>query len=210
MSGRSSALAPQPCPYPPTHSHHQHHTILVPHAILVPQEKRVLEYVALGDFQTAVGFLLASPPDRTTRYYRDALCTLGMAFACGLQQTALLAGPGGAGGLGSPRQPPPPSMLPAGSGSMMAGTPAGATSAAVASAVEESAARTLFVQAAKVITANAAAVGDTLLGVPLLCSTGAEAGGSTARYHRRPLVPPPLGLLRLRRRLYVCTRHRCS
>ncbi len=31
------------------------------------QEKRVLEYVALGDFQTAVGFLLASPPDRSTR-----------------------------------------------------------------------------------------------------------------------------------------------
>lgn len=115
-----------------------------------PQEKRVLEYVALGDFQTAVGFLLASPPDRSQRYYRDALATLGMAFACGLQQAGLAGGSGG-GGVSS-------------------GAPA-ATAAATAAA-EDSAARTLFVQAAKVITANAASVGDTLLGVPLLCSTG--------------------------------------
>ena len=31
------------------------------------QEKRVLRYVALIDFQAAVGFLLASPPERTSR-----------------------------------------------------------------------------------------------------------------------------------------------
>lgn len=41
----------------------------------------MLEYVALGDFQTAVGFLLASPPDRSTRCAccvpMDALCALG-------------------------------------------------------------------------------------------------------------------------------------
>lgn len=148
------------------------------------QEKRVLEYVALGDFQTAVGFLLASPPDRSTRcvpldpaicagglgrvkcwhrrwgrvsprvavvcavmpctgglhpgphrilthpvclslthpasprrYYRDALCTLGMAFACGLQQAGGTAG-----------------ALLAGGGAAAGGAP------------EDSAARTLFVQ----------------------------------------------------------------
>ena len=39
----------------------------------------MLEYVVLGDFQTAVGFLLASPPERSARYYRDALCTLALA-----------------------------------------------------------------------------------------------------------------------------------
>lgn len=108
------------------------------------QEKRVLEYVALGDFQTAVGFLLASPPDRSQRYYRDALCVLGMAFACGIQAAGASA----------------------------------SVAAAAASAAEDAAARSLFVQAAKVITANAASVGDTLLGVPLLCSTGAHLRGS--------------------------------
>lgn len=45
----------------------------------VLQERRVIEYVAVGDFQTAVGFLLASTPERSIRYYRDALCTLALA-----------------------------------------------------------------------------------------------------------------------------------
>ena len=39
----------------------------------------MLEYVVLGDFQTAVGFLLASTPEKSARYYRDALCTLALA-----------------------------------------------------------------------------------------------------------------------------------
>jgi hypothetical protein len=39
----------------------------------------VIEYVVLGDFTTAVGFLLASTPERTARYYRDALLTLALA-----------------------------------------------------------------------------------------------------------------------------------
>jgi hypothetical protein len=130
---------------------------------MVLQEKRVLEYVALGDFQTAVGFLLASPPDRSQRYYRDALCTLGMAFACGLQQAALLGPSSGGGGIGGQ----------AGPGAGATAAPAGATAALEA----DSTARTLFVQAAKVITANAASVGDTLLGVPLLCSTGEGLAG---------------------------------
>ena len=43
------------------------------------QEKRVLEYVALGDYATAVGFLLASTPEKSAQYYRDALCTLALA-----------------------------------------------------------------------------------------------------------------------------------
>jgi len=41
----------------------------------------MIEYVALGDYHTAVGFLLASPPERSARYYRDALCTLALAHA---------------------------------------------------------------------------------------------------------------------------------
>ena len=40
-----------------------------------------MEYMALGDYQTAVGFLLAAAPERTARYYRDALCTLALAAA---------------------------------------------------------------------------------------------------------------------------------
>ena len=91
-----------------------------------------MEYMALGDYQTAVGFLLAAAPERSARYYRDALCTLALAAA------AVTGDP----------------------------TPPGAPAAA------ESASRTLLVQAAKVVTANAASVGDTLLGVPLLCAAG--------------------------------------
>lgn len=37
----------------------------------------------------------------------------------------------------------------------------------------ETVSRTLHIQAAKVVTAHAASVGDALLGVPLLCSAGA-------------------------------------
>ena len=35
--------------------------------------------MALGDYQTAVGFLLASAPERSSRFYRDALCTMALA-----------------------------------------------------------------------------------------------------------------------------------
>jgi len=45
------------------------------------QERRVLEYITLGDNQTAVGFLLASAPERSTRFYRDALCTIALAVS---------------------------------------------------------------------------------------------------------------------------------
>ena len=45
------------------------------------QERRVIEYVALGDYATAVGFLLASTPEKSARYYRDALCTLALAVS---------------------------------------------------------------------------------------------------------------------------------
>ena len=40
-----------------------------------------MEYMALGDYQTAVGFLLAAAPERSARYYRDALCALALAAA---------------------------------------------------------------------------------------------------------------------------------
>jgi hypothetical protein len=102
------------------------------------QEKRVLEFLSLGDLQAAVGFLLASPPGRSARFYRDALCTLGMAFACGLSSSSTTT-----------------------DGDKNNG-----------SQVLDAAARTLFVQAAKIVSANAAGVGDTLLGVPLMCATG--------------------------------------
>ena len=44
-------------------------------------ERRLLEYVVLGDLQTAVAFLLASPPEPTARYYRDAAMTMALAAA---------------------------------------------------------------------------------------------------------------------------------
>ena len=45
------------------------------------QERRMLEYCVLGDFQTAVAFLLASSPERSARYYRDAVFTMALAAA---------------------------------------------------------------------------------------------------------------------------------
>ena len=48
----------------------------------------MVEYVSLGDFQTAVGFLLASTPERSIRYYRDALCTLALAVRADLPLVA--------------------------------------------------------------------------------------------------------------------------
>ena len=40
--------------------------------------------------------------------------------------------------------------------------------------------RTLHIQAAKVVAAHAATIGDALLAVPLLCSAGAPGRGSRA------------------------------
>ena len=117
------------------------------------QEKRVLEYLSLGDLQGAVGFLLASPPGRSARFYRDALCTLGMAFACGLQQ----------------KQQKNSSSTTAPANTQNTASNSGSSNAAL---LVDEAARTLFVQAAKIVSANAAGVGDTLLGVPLMCATG--------------------------------------
>ena len=49
----------------------------------------MIEYVALGDYSTAVGFLLASTPEKSARYYRDALCTLALAVSLGRCSAAL-------------------------------------------------------------------------------------------------------------------------
>ncbi|BDA45713.1 probable WD repeat-containing protein 11 at C-terminar half [Coccomyxa sp. Obi] len=102
------------------------------------QERRVIEYVAVGDFQTAVGFLLASTPERSIRYYRDALCTLALAAASSQPHVAVAAGN------------------------------------------HETVSRTLHIQAAKVVAAHAASIGDALLGVPLLCSAGLPQEGVAA------------------------------
>lgn len=132
------------------------------------QEKRVLEYVALDDLQAAVGFLLASPPERSVRYYRDALCTLAMAFAVG--GNAPLVGAAQAEEVElcgqetlSPRE--------GNRDEINADAPASTTDHPSTQA-QSSMARLLFSQAAKVLAANAASVGDSLLGVPLLCATG--------------------------------------
>lgn len=127
------------------------------------QERRVLELVALGDMHSAVGFLLAAQPERSQRFYRDALCALGMAFACGQQDRG--AGNNGGGG---------DSMTTAQSDTSMSASGAGNNNNSLLGSMTPGA-RTLFVQAAKVITANAASVGDTLLGVPMLCATGQQA-----------------------------------
>ncbi|CAD7702710.1 unnamed protein product [Ostreobium quekettii] len=106
----------------------------VPRSMLDPhphlQDHRMLEYVCLGDYPTAVGFLLASAPEASTRYYRDSLCAL-----------ALSTVPAGGEPPAEQGQPTPKKS-------------------------------SLNVQVAKVVSAHAATSGDSLLGVPMLCSAG--------------------------------------
>lgn len=52
-------------------------------------EKTVVEQICLGDVETAVSMLLSSPPDISKRFYRDALCSLGMAYACATEKLQL-------------------------------------------------------------------------------------------------------------------------
>lgn len=48
-------------------------------------ERRLLEYVVLGDLQTAVAFLLAAAPEHSVRYYRSAVCSLALAATASLR-----------------------------------------------------------------------------------------------------------------------------
>jgi hypothetical protein len=52
-------------------------------------EKCMIELLALGDIETAVSIQLATTPDISKRFYRDALCSLGMAYACACEQLDL-------------------------------------------------------------------------------------------------------------------------
>jgi hypothetical protein len=115
----------------------------------------MLEYIALSDNQTAVGFLLASTPEQSVRYYRDALCTL--ALAAGSTSAQRLSRAGGLDGQ----------------------------------AEGEQVSRTLHIQAAKVVTAHAASIGDALLGVPLLCSAGVRADPELVHYEICSPSPAP-------------------
>jgi hypothetical protein len=49
-------------------------------------ESSVIEHICLGDIEAAVSILLASPPGISKRFYRDALCSLGMAYACATER----------------------------------------------------------------------------------------------------------------------------
>jgi hypothetical protein len=61
-----------------------------------------LRYVVLGDFSTAVAFLLASSPEKSGRYYRDALVTAALAAAANARQQQ--QGKAGPRALGTPLQ----------------------------------------------------------------------------------------------------------
>lgn len=84
----------------------------------------MVEYVSLGDYHSAVGFLLASPPDRSARYYRDALCTLALAHAAAAvpdgrqqaggsmtRQDSVLSGTASDASAALPQPPPASSLL---------------------------------------------------------------------------------------------------
>lgn len=117
----------------------------------------MLEYITVGDYQTAVGFLLASTPDRSARYYRDALCTLALAVRRGSLRVCDVA-------ISRTR-----ARTQSSSAQVASAEPLPAPQDAA-----ESVSGSLHIQVAKVIAAHAASVGDTLVGVPLLCSAGAS------------------------------------
>ncbi len=155
---------------------HWHETMRLPLDDPHIQELRTGEYVSLGDFATAVGHLLASTPEHTARYYRDALMTLALASAAVVNPHDGGGGEGGADDGGArgdaggddngegvlhdgPQGGPPTAH-----GQRRSTPPTGQHM--------KQHSQTLLTQAAKVITANAASVGDSRLGIPLLCSIG--------------------------------------
>ncbi|GLI63490.1 hypothetical protein VaNZ11_006472, partial [Volvox africanus] len=125
------------------------------------QERRLLEYMSVGDLQTAVAFLLASSPENSARYYRDALCTLALAAAAAAGAAAAAASTGGAAAAGaSGTSAVPPRAIHGGGG-------AGANGSGNVGM--------LLAQSAKVISAHAASIGDVHLGVPLHLAAGLHA-----------------------------------
>jgi len=62
--------------------------------------------------------------------------------------------------------------------------------------VPEPVSRTLHIQVAKVVTAHAASVGDTLLGVPLLCSAGAHCLEQSIKSRHTPGSMPSWAFLK--------------
>ncbi|GIL67204.1 hypothetical protein Vafri_20629, partial [Volvox africanus] len=125
---------------------------------LEQQERRLLEYMSVGDLQTAVAFLLASSPENSARYYRDALCTLALAAAAAAGAAAAASTGGGAAAAGASG----PSAVP--SRAMHGGGGSGGGNVSM-----------LLAQSAKVISAHAASIGDVHLGVPLHLAAGLNA-----------------------------------
>lgn len=175
----------------------KHFMTVLKHTVHYLQERRVIEYVSLGDFQTAVGFLLASTPEKSIRYYRDALCTLALAVShlhpdgegssiqwanyCTSWRRAAGGSVSAQPGIlhGTPNSATPEWRSQPWSQGQQGSQHADMLQAAssepyveVGTGKHETVSRTLHIQAAKVVAAHAASVGDALLGVPLLCSAG--------------------------------------
>lgn len=53
----------------------------------------------VGDYSTAAGLLLASTPERSARYYRDALAALALATAVATLDSVRFRESGGGGGF---------------------------------------------------------------------------------------------------------------
>ncbi len=163
--------------------------------------------MALGDLQTAVAFLLASSPDTSARYYRDALCTMALAAAAAAAAAAAGATTASSGRpltvphalaweygtpLCSAAAPGPQSLqlrggviapCAGGAGAGVSGggalpylgSPGGPRASSGGGPVSRGPGSMLLVQAAKVVSAHAASVGDQLLGVPLHVAAGLPA-----------------------------------
>ena len=132
---------------------------------------RLLEYVVLGDYSTAVALLLATEPDSNMRWYRNIAMMMSLAATASLQalkiqqreqQMNLAASAAGGAPGAAMREPPRRSRSFSRLGAPMPSAAATATAAAAS----------LQLQAAKVISAHAVGLGDTMLAIPLNCAAG--------------------------------------
>jgi hypothetical protein len=110
-------------------------------------DRRILECACIGDYEMAVGLAMASPPARTMAFYRNSLIIIAAASATRFQRERAALGPASEG-------------FPMGLGTT-------ALRAQPSSALDHFA-----LQALKVVAEHARSVGDTVMGVVLLCSAG--------------------------------------
>ena len=117
-------------------------------------DRRILEYVAVGDYEMAVGLAMASPPARSLAFYRNSLLTIAAAGATRFQRERAAA------------------AAAAGNAALHTQASASRSTHAALDKKDSSQEEDFAIQALKVVAEHARSIGDTVTGVTLLCSVG--------------------------------------